>query len=169
MLPDKYLDTGGRLAWYTTRMRLIDNRQARHDYHIETTYTAGIVLSGQEVKSLRLKHGSLSGSYIKIVSGEPLLLNAQINQYSYSAVKDYDPKRTRKLLLKKNEIEQLWEWSHNKKRALVALSIDAVGRYIKLQIGVGRGLKEYDKRRKIKERDQDRELKRQLKQHYKIR
>jgi SsrA-binding protein len=73
------------------------------------------------------------------------------------------------LLLKKKELEELWQWTNNKKRALVALSIAAMGRYIKVQIGVGRGLKEYDKRRKIKERDQDRDLKRQLKQKYTIR
>lgn len=157
------------LAWYTTSMKLIVNKQARHEYQIEQTYTAGIILTGQEAKSLRLRHGSLSGSYVKIINGDAVLLNAQINQYAYSSIKDYDPKRTRKLLLKKKELEELWEWSNNKKRALVALSVDALGRYIKVQIGIGRGLKEYDKRKKIKERDQDRDLKRQLKQNYKIR
>lgn len=150
-------------------MKVLVNRQARHEYDIEKTYTAGIVLAGHEVKSLRLGHGSLSGSFVKMLSGEAVLLNAQINQYQYASLKDYDPKRTRKLLLKKRELLELQEWSGNKKRALVPLSIDATGRYIKLQIGVGRGLKTYDKRKKMKERDQKRDLQKQLKQKYTIR
>lgn len=150
-------------------MQLINNRSARHEYHIERTYTAGIVLTGQEVKSLRLRHGSLAGSYVKIIGDEAVLLNAQINPYKYAITTDYDPKRTRKLLLKKKEILELLEWNQNKKKALIPVSIDALGRYIKLHIGVGRGLKEYDKRQKIKDRDQDRDLKRQLKQKYSVR
>lgn len=150
-------------------MLLVDNRQARHDYDIERTYTAGIVLTGQEVKSLRLHHGSLTGSYVKIIGSDAVLLNAQINPYKYAITTNYEPKRTRKLLLKKREIEELMEWSDTKKRVLVALSIEGLGRYIKLKIGIGKGLKEYDKRKKIKARDQDRELKRILKQNYKIR
>jgi SsrA-binding protein len=150
-------------------MQLVFNRKARHEYDVERTYTAGIVLTGQETKSLRLHHGSLTGSYVKIIGGEAVLLNAQINPYAYAITTDYDPKRTRKLLLKKREIEELIEWSDNKKRVLVPLSIDGLGRYIKLSIGIGRGLKEFDKRKKIKARDQDRELRRSLKENYKIR
>lgn len=147
-------------------MQLINNRQARHEYDIEQTYTAGIVLSGPEVKSLRQKHGSLAGSYIRIIGGEAVLLNAQINPYAFSAIKEYDPKRTRKLLLKKSELLELSELSTNKKRSLVPLSIDLLGRYIKLTVGVGRGLKQFDKRRKIKERDQERDLQRELKKRW---
>lgn len=158
-----------KLAWYTTGMQLIVNKKARFDYHIEQTYTAGMILSGQEVKSLRLRHGSLTGSYVKIVAGQALLLNAQINPYSYADTTDYEPRRTRELLLKKKELIELSEWSTNKKRTLVPLSIDALGRYIKLTIGIGRGLKEYDKRQKIRARDQDRELQRQLKKNYPLR
>lgn len=150
-------------------MQLIINRAARHEYHIEKTFTAGIVLSGQEVKSLRLRHGSLTGSYVKIIGDEAVLLNAQINPYSYAITTEYDPKRTRKLLLKKSEILELQELNQNKKKALIPISIDVAGRFIKLRIGVGRGLKEFDKRQKIKEREQDRELRRQLKQRYPIR
>lgn len=149
-------------------MQLVFNKKARFEYHIERTYTAGMVLTGQEVKSLRLKHASLAGSFVKIIGGEAVLLNAQINPYSYAITTEYDPKRSRMLLLKKHELEEMSEWSNNKKRALVPLSIETEGRYIKLQIGVGRGLKEYDKRKKIKERDQNRDLSRQLKQKYKL-
>lgn len=147
-------------------MQLVINKKARHEYAIEQTYTAGLLLTGQEVKSLRLKHGSLSGSYVKVIGGDVVLLNAQINPYAYAITDDYDPKRTRKLLLKKKEILELNELQTNKKRALVPLSIEAKGRYIKLNIGVGRGLKQFDKRQKIKERDQKRDMQRQLKKSW---
>jgi SsrA-binding protein len=144
-------------------MQLVFNKKARFEYDIERTYTAGIILTGQEVKSLRLKHASLTGSYVKIIGDDVVLLNAQINPYAYAITTDYDPKRTRKLLLKKREILELSEWQTNKNRALIPLSIDAKGRYIKLEIGVGRGLKHFDKRKKLKERDQARDVERQLK------
>lgn len=147
-------------------MQLVVNKKARFEYEIERTYTAGIILSGQEVKSLRLKHASLSGSFVKVIGDDVVLLNAQINPYSYAITTEYDPKRTRKLLLKKREILELKEWQTNKKRALVPLSIDAKGRYIKLEIGVGKGRKAYDKRKKLKERDQNRDMQRQLKQRW---
>lgn len=144
-------------------MQLVFNKKARFEYDIERTYTAGIILTGQEVKSLRLKHASLTGSYVKIIGDDVVLLNAQINPYAYAITTDYDPKRTRKLLMKKREILELSEWQTNKNRALIPLSIDAKGRYIKLEIGVGRGLKHFDKRKKLKERDQARDVERQLK------
>lgn len=144
-------------------MQLVFNKKARFEYDIERTYTAGIILTGQEVKSLRLKHASLTGSYVRIIGEDVVLLNAQINPYSYAITTDYDPKRTRKLLLKKREILELSELQTNKNRALIPLSIDAKGRYIKIEIGVGRGLKHFDKRKKIKERDQARDVERQLK------
>ncbi len=148
-------------------MSLIFNKKARHEYTIEQTFTAGVVLSGQEVKSLRLGHGSFAGSYIKIIGGEAFLLNAQINKYPYSQEKDYDPKRTRKLLLNKKELLELQEWSHNKGRTIVPLSFFAGGRNIKLDIGVGRGKKVFEKRAVLKQRDQEREMERDTK--YKIR
>lgn len=148
-------------------MSLVINKKAHHEYTIETKYTAGIVLSGQEVKSLRLGHGSFAGSYVKIISGEAFLLNAQINKYSYSQEKDYDPKRTRKLLLSKKELLELQEWSHNKGRTIVPLTFFIGGRNIKVDLGVGRGKKEYEKRSVLKQRDQEREMERDTK--YKIR
>lgn len=144
-------------------MILVQNKKARFEYDIEKTYLAGVVLTGAEVKSLRLKHASLTGSYVQIQSGEAVLLNAQINPYSFADSTEYDPKRTRKLLLSKKEILELEELHKNGKRAIVALSFELKGRLIKLKIGVGRGLKKYDKREKIKKRDQERQIKRQLK------
>lgn len=145
-------------------MILVQNRQARHDYDIEQTYTAGIVLTGQETKSLRLGHASLVGSYVRVVGGQALLLNSQISPYSFAAVDDYDPKRSRVLLLKKREIEDLENWSTQKKRTLVALNFLLLRNRIKLTIGIGRGLKQFDKRSKLKDRDQKRELQKQFKQ-----
>jgi SsrA-binding protein len=148
-------------------MSLVVNKKAHHEYTIEVKYTAGIVLTGGEVKSLRMGHASFAGSYVKIIGGEAFLLNAQINKYSYSQEKDYDPKRTRKLLLSKKELLELQEWSHNKGRAVVPLSFFAGGRNIKLDIGVGRGKKVHEKRAVLKQRDQEREIERDTK--YKIR
>lgn len=144
-------------------MSLVVNKKARHEYTIERTYTAGIILSGQEVKSLRLSHASFAGSYVKIISGEAFLLNAQINLYKYATNPDYDPKRTRKLLLNKKELLELQEWSHNKGRAIIPLAFFLGGRNIKVELGVGRGKKEFEKRSALRERDQKREMERELK------
>jgi len=144
-------------------MILIQNKKAHFDYDIEKTYLAGVVLTGPEVKSLRLKHASLAGSYVQIQSGEAVLLNAQINPYAYADNHDYEPRRTRKLLLSKKEILQLDDLHKNGKRALVPLAIELQGNLIKVKIGVGRGLKKFDKREKIKKRDQERQIRRQMK------
>lgn len=144
-------------------MILVQNRHARHEYDIEQTYTAGVVLTGQETKSLRLGRASLVGSYVRIIQGEAILLNAQISPYQFAKTEDYDPKRTRKLLLKKREIHELETWSTQKKRSLVSLNFKLVANRIKLTIGIGKGLKSHDKRQKLKERDQKRELQKQFK------
>ena len=85
-------------------MLLLKNKKANLEYSIEKTYTAGVVLSGPEVKSLRNKSGSLNGSFIKNIGNELFLINAQISPYKFADNKEYDPKRTRKLLMKKKEI-----------------------------------------------------------------
>ncbi len=144
-------------------MILVSNKTAKRDYEILKTYTAGIVLSGAEVKSLRLKHASLKGSYIKVIGNELLLINAQINPYCFADNKEYDPKKSRKLLLKKKEIYQLKEVTDKKKVAIVPLSFDLVGNRLKLQLGVGKGKKEFEKRADIKKRDLDRQVEVSLK------
>lgn len=144
-------------------MAIVVNKKARHEFSIERTYMAGLILTGQEVKSLRLGHASFAGSYVKVMSGEAFLLNAQINLYKYATNPDYDPKRTRKLLLNKRELLELQEWSHNKGRSIVPLAFVLEGRHIKLEIGIGRGRKEYEKRAVLRERDQKREMERELK------
>ena len=145
-------------------MLLLKNKKATHEYQIEKTYTAGVVLSGPEVKSLKNKSGSLTGSFVKTVGGEVFLINAQISPYKFADNTNYDPKRTRKLLLKKREIDNLYEALEQKGRALVPLSFELLGRNIKLVFGIGRGLKLYDKRAKDKKRTIDRDIARQMKQ-----
>ncbi len=118
-------------------MILVENRKARHDYEFLHTYTAGVVLSGGEVKSLRQKSASFFGSYIKILGNEAFLLNAQISPYAFADNRDYDPKRTRKLLLKKKEIEHLGE-ATGKGISLIPIAFELIGRNVKLQFALAR-------------------------------
>lgn len=137
------------------------NRRARFDYDILETIDAGIILTGQEVKSCRRGNVSLSGSYVIIPrSGDVLLKNATIAPYAYaSQLEGYDPGRERKLLLKKSESERLQRALEQKGVTVIPLEVRC-GRYIKLLLGVGRGRKRYDKRQKIKEKEVKRKLKR---------
>ena len=138
-------------------MLLIKNKRASFDYEIGQKLTAGIVLTGAEVKSLRLKMGSLTGAYVQVVDGEAVLLNALINPYKFADNTDYDPKRTRQLLLHKKEIYHLAGEVASKHFTLVPLAIIAEGSKIKLEIGVGRGRRQYEKREKNRQRDLQRE------------
>lgn len=146
-------------------MTLLEHKHARSEYEIEKTFYAGIVLTGGEVKSLRNKSGSLTGSYVKIFQNEAFLLNAQITPYAFAKNEDYDPKRTRKLLLKKQEIIKLIETQDQKKKTLVSLKIELVNNKIKVLIGIGRGLKKFEKRERLKKRDVQREIERAVKQY----
>jgi SsrA-binding protein len=141
-------------------MALLVNKKAHHEYEIERTLVAGIVLTGHEAKSLRLKHGSLTGSYVKVLSGEAFLINAQINPYPFADTREYDPKRTRKLLLSKKEIYGITELTERKGWGVVPLAIVFAQRHIKVEIGIGKGKKLYEKRAELKKKDQDRDMKR---------
>lgn len=144
-------------------MSLVFNRKAQYEYAISKKFIAGVMLSGAEVKSLRLQQASLNGSYIKEIGGELFLLNAQINAYSFAKQEDYDPKRSRKLLLKKSEISALTEASKQKGFAIVPLAFFLSHNKIKLEIALAKGKKEYEKREVIKKRDLKRELGRLMK------
>lgn len=139
-------------------MSLVFNKKASYEYTISKKFIAGVVLSGAEVKSLRLKQASLNGSYIKEIAGELFLINAQINAYAFSNQENYDPKRSRKLLLKKSEIQTLIENSKQKGFAIVPLAFFISHNRIKLELALARGTKEYEKRENIKKRDLKREL-----------
>jgi SsrA-binding protein len=150
-------------------MLLLENRKARQEYEVLETYSAGIVLSGGEVKSLRNKSGSLVGSYVKIIGGEVVLLNAQITPYTFADNREYDPKQTRKLLLRKREIIDLAEKIDTKGYTLVPLSFELVGRVIKLKFGLARGKKQYEKRADLKKKAIERDIQREVRDKVRIR
>jgi len=142
------------------------NKKARFDYEILDTLEAGLVLTGQEVKSIRSGGVKLTGGFISFHKGAPMLTNVHIPRYKHSGiVPDYDPERSRPLLLKEREISYLRGKSQEKGLTIVPLSLYTKGRHIKLSIGIGRGKKKHDKRRSIKKRELDRETRRAMKDH----
>ncbi|MFZ5845466.1 MAG: SsrA-binding protein SmpB [Patescibacteria group bacterium] len=138
-------------------MRIV-NRRAGHDYLILERFEAGVNLLGSEVKSLRGGHASLEGAFVKIVGSEVYLVNAQIFPYLYARPEGYDPRRTRKLLLHKKEIISLKSKLEGSNLTLVPLSWYTRGPLIKLEVGLGRGKKQYEKREAKKRADLQREL-----------
>jgi len=143
---------------------LIKNKKAFYNYHISEKMEAGLILEGKEVKSLREGKASLSGSYITIKKGECFLVNCNISPYQPNNIsKDYDPRRDRKLLIKKKEIDHLFGKMKEKGTTLIPLKIYIKRNLLKVEIGVAKGKKKYDKREAIKKRDIDRDLKRKIK------
>ena len=145
-------------------MALADNRKARFDYEILETLTAGIELLGLEAKSLRSHAANLEGSYVTIRGGEAYLMQASIPPYQPSNTPaDYDPMRVRKLLLTKKEIRSLANVESGKGLTIVPLKVYNKGTKVKVDLGIVRGKKKFDKRESIKERETDREIRRTLK------
>ena len=138
------------------------NRRARHEYFIEDTLTAGLVLVGTEVKSLRAGRANLAEAYAQIERGEAWLHNMHVSPHTEGNRYNVDPIRTRKLLLNRKEIERLAGVTQQKGRTLVPLSLFFERGFAKLELGVGRGKKLYDKRESIAERDREREARRAL-------
>lgn len=142
------------------------NRKARHEFQILDTIVAGIELKGSEVKSVRLGKASLNESYAIVHRGEVWLENMQISAYEHNHVEQLDPKRTRKLLLKREEIEKLRLKLQQKGLTLVPLKAFFNNKGIlKVELGLAKGKKLYDKRESIKSRDTERQLQR-MKQQY---
>jgi SsrA-binding protein len=139
------------------------NRKARHDYFIEETYEAGLVLQGSEVKSLRDGKANLVDSYARIIRGECLLLNAHINPYTAANRYNHEPTRTRKLLLHKQEIRRLSGRVRERGLTLVALKLYFKGGKAKVELGLARGKKLYDKRETLRKKVAQREVERSLK------
>ena len=143
---------------------LIDNRKAHFNFEILETYEAGMELLGLEVKSIRSGRAILAGSFGIVRGGEVYLMNMQIPPYQVGNTPlDYDPTRTRKLLLGRKQIMELSDTDKKKGLTLVPLSLYSKGRLIKLELAVVRGKKNYDKRETIKKRDTDREIRREYK------
>lgn len=139
------------------------NKKVRHDYAILNTYEAGIVLTGTEIKSVRLKHVSLKDGFIQIKNGQAWLENVNISPYSQGNQFNNDPLRRRKLLLHKHEINKLYNKSQEKGITIVPLSMYTKHGFAKVLIGLAKGKHLYDKRNDLKKRDQEREINRILK------
>lgn len=145
-------------------MALVANKQARRNYKILDTYESGIELHGYEVKSLRNKRGSLQGAYVVVRGGEAWLVEAHIPPFQPPNTPDeYDPNRTRKLLLHQHEINDLAAREREGGIAIIPLSMYNNNGRIKVKIAVAEGKTKHDKRQDIKERDMQREAERTLK------
>ncbi|MDP1678388.1 MAG: SsrA-binding protein SmpB [Bacteroidota bacterium] len=138
----------------------ISNRKARFEYEILDTFESGIVLVGSEVKSLRQGKANLQDSYALVKNGEVWLLNMHINPYEQANQFNHDPLRTRKLLLNKSEIAKLQIKTNEKGLTLIPLKLYFKKGIAKVELGIGKGKKLYDKRESIKERDVTREMQR---------
>ena len=134
------------------------NKKAKFDYSISETVEAGLMLTGPEVKSCRLGHVSLAGSYVSLLSGKPVVKQMKISPYKPAGkMEGYNESRDRVLLLKSSDIERLKTATEQKGMTLVPLEMQA-GNFVKLVIGLAVGRKKFDKREVIKKRDLDREL-----------
>jgi SsrA-binding protein len=139
------------------------NKKARHDYTIVDTIEAGIVLTGTEIKSVRAARIQLKDGYAQIKNGEAWLVNVHISPFEQGNIWNQDPERTRKLLLKKREIEKLAGELKGTGMTLVPLKVYIKDGFAKVLIGLARGKHDYDKRESIKRREQDRDIKRVMK------
>jgi SsrA-binding protein len=142
---------------------LAKNRRATFDYELTERLVAGLSLTGDEVKSIKAGFASLKGSFISLHEGEAYLTNAHVTPYAHAGHKaGIDPTRSRKLLLHRKQLDQLIVHKQSGLSAVPTALLQAK-QLIKLEIGIGRGKKRYDKRETIKRRDTDRELARSLK------
>lgn len=141
---------------------IASNRKARHDYTILDTYETGIVLQGTEIKSLRDGKASLGEAFATIDNGEVWLRNLHIPEYSMGSWTNHSPRRTRKLLLHRREIDTLEGKLRDGNRTLVPLKLYLKEGRVKVELGLAQGKQDYDKRRAIKQRTEDREITRDL-------
>ncbi|HEV2908993.1 MAG TPA: SsrA-binding protein SmpB [Candidatus Eremiobacteraceae bacterium] len=140
---------------------IASNRRARHDYKIEETMEAGLVLTGTEVKSLRVNGCSLTDGYVRLKGSEAWLVNVQIPAYEQGTFfSQHEPRRDRKLLLHARELKRLVGTLQEKGFALLPLRLYFKRGRVKAELGLGRGKKHYDKRETIKKRDAQREVER---------
>ena len=142
---------------------LVQNKKARHDYFIEETYEAGLVLVGTEVKSIRLGSVNLKDSYAQVKNREVCVHNMQISPYEKGNIFNRDPLRTRKLLLNKREIIKLGSLADRQGYSLIPLSLYLKDGLVKMELGVARGKKLYDKRDDMRNKDVKRDIEKHLK------
>ncbi|WP_165211651.1 SsrA-binding protein SmpB [Streptococcus tangpeifui] len=142
---------------------LAQNKKARHDYTIVDTVEAGIVLTGTEIKSVRASRIQLKDGYAQIKDGQAWLVNVHIAPFEQGNIWNQDPERTRKLLLKKREINRLANELKGTGMTLIPLKVYIKRGFAKILLGLAKGKHDYDKRETIKRRDQERDIKRQMK------
>jgi SsrA-binding protein len=138
------------------------NRRARHDYHIEDVVEAGLVLTGTEVKSLRAGRASLTDGFAQLSDGEMWLHGVHIPEYAQGTWTNHEPKRTRKLLLHRKEIDRLAAMTSERGFTIVPLSLYFSGGRAKVELAVARGKRAYDRRQDLARRDAAREIERAL-------
>lgn len=146
-----------------TKKLIANNKKAYHDYFIEDKYEAGISLAGTEVKSLRMGRCSVKEAFIRIEKGEVYVYNMHITAYEKGNIFNKDPLRVRKLLLHKSEIRKIEGQIAQKGYTVVPLSVYFSGSLVKVEIGLAKGKKLYDKRQDIAKKDQRREAERKFK------
>lgn len=143
----------------STKNRIVcQNKRAHYDYFIESTYECGIVLSGTEIKSIRLGKVSINESFCYIKNGEMIIDNMHISKYEQGNIFNHDPDRKRKLLLHKNEILKISSLVNRDGYTLIPLDVHFSNGFAKVNLGIAKGKKLYDKRESIKERDIKRNL-----------
>lgn len=141
----------------------ITNKRAFYDFEVLERFEAGINLTGAEVKALREGHADLTGAFVKIIGNEAYLLNSKVFPYEYARPENYDPKRTRKLLLHKKELISLKSKTEGSNLTIVPISWYTSSRLIKLEVALGKSKKTFDKKQAIKKKDLDREQEELLK------
>lgn len=145
----------------TDKIKVIaTNRKANFEYEILNRYEAGIVITGTEVKSIRDGKVNIQESYGRIVNDEVWVINSHINEYKYGNINNHEPLRNRKLLLNKREIRKIKQQLQEKGLTLVPLKVYFKGSLVKVEIGIAKGKKLYDKRESVKKRDIERNLSR---------
>ena len=142
---------------------IANNKKARFDYFIEDTYEAGISLVGTEVKAMRMGKCSIKEAFVRIEKGEVYVYNMHVTPYEKGNIFNRDPLRVRKLLLHKHEINKLAGQVAQKGYTLVPLQVYIKGNHVKMEIGLARGKKLYDKRETLAKKDQRREVEKQFK------
>jgi SsrA-binding protein len=140
------------------------NRKARHDYHILDTFEAGMVLSGSEIKSVRAGRVSLRESYVTVRNGELWLVNCHIAPYDQASRLNHEPRRERKLLMHRRQIDRLARDVQEPGYTIVPLRMYLKNNWAKVEIGLVRGKRQYDKRQAIAKREADRQIRRILKE-----
>jgi SsrA-binding protein len=144
-------------------MKIIsENKKAYFDYEVLEEFVTGIVLTGPEIKSVRLGHVQLKGAYVSVMGGQAWIKGMNISHYKYAKEEGYEPFRDRKLLLNRKEVEKIAAQLHAKGLTIAPLAIGLEGAYAKLRIGIVRGRKKEDKRSVIKDRESKRQIDRAI-------